>query len=122
MVGRAGRRGGRARLDARRARGVRAEQARAAALREPAREGDAVTMVELRTIQHRIGGDETPGVSTRTAPVWNPAEGRQQAQGLLAEPADVDAAVRAARAAFEGGGGGAGGGRARGGFAVRGVV
>ena len=60
-----------------------------------------MTMVELRTIQHRIGGDETPGVSTRTAPVWNPAEGRQQAQVLLGEAADVDAAVRAARAAFE---------------------
>jgi len=60
-----------------------------------------MTMVELRTIQHRIGGDETPGVSTRTAPVWNPAEGRPQAQVLLGEAADVDAAVRAARAAFE---------------------
>jgi malonate-semialdehyde dehydrogenase (acetylating) / methylmalonate-semialdehyde dehydrogenase len=60
-----------------------------------------MTMVDLRTIQHRIGGDETAGVSTRTAPVWNPAEGRQQAQVLLAEAADVDAAVRAARAAFE---------------------
>jgi malonate-semialdehyde dehydrogenase (acetylating)/methylmalonate-semialdehyde dehydrogenase len=60
-----------------------------------------VTTVGLKTIQHRIGGDETPGASTRTAPVWNPATGEQQAQVLLAEPADVHAAVRAARAAFE---------------------
>jgi len=59
-----------------------------------------VTTVELKTIQHRIGGAETPGASTRTAPVWDPATGRQQAQVLLAEAADVDAAVRSAREAF----------------------
>ena len=39
--------------------------------------------------------------STRTAPVWDPATGEQQAEVLLAEPADVDAAVAAARAAFD---------------------
>jgi malonate-semialdehyde dehydrogenase (acetylating)/methylmalonate-semialdehyde dehydrogenase len=33
--------------------------------------------------------------------VWNPATGEQQAEVLLAEAADVDAAVGAARAAFE---------------------
>jgi malonate-semialdehyde dehydrogenase (acetylating)/methylmalonate-semialdehyde dehydrogenase len=60
-----------------------------------------VTTVQTKTIQHRIGGLETPGGSTRTAPVWNPATGEQQAQVLLAERADVDAAVRAAREAFE---------------------
>jgi malonate-semialdehyde dehydrogenase (acetylating)/methylmalonate-semialdehyde dehydrogenase len=60
-----------------------------------------VTTVQTKTIQHRIGGVETPGASTRTAPVWNPATGEQQAQVLLAERADVDAAVRAAREAFE---------------------
>jgi malonate-semialdehyde dehydrogenase (acetylating)/methylmalonate-semialdehyde dehydrogenase len=32
--------------------------------------------------------------------VWEPATGRQQAEVLLAEPADVDAAVTAAQAAF----------------------
>ena len=36
-------------------------------------------------------GDETAGASTRTAPVWNPATGEQQAEVLLAERADVDA-------------------------------
>ncbi|MCG3751768.1 MULTISPECIES: CoA-acylating methylmalonate-semialdehyde dehydrogenase [Amycolatopsis] len=51
------------------------------------------------TIRHRIGGRETTGHSTRTAPVWNPATGERQADVLLAEPADVNAAVRAARIA-----------------------
>ncbi|WP_033288923.1 CoA-acylating methylmalonate-semialdehyde dehydrogenase [Amycolatopsis jejuensis] len=55
-----------------------------------------------KTIRHRIGGRETAGTSTRTAPVWNPATGERQAEVLLAEPADVDAAVQAARAAWPG--------------------
>jgi malonate-semialdehyde dehydrogenase (acetylating)/methylmalonate-semialdehyde dehydrogenase len=55
----------------------------------------------MRTIEHWIGGTETTGASTRTAPVWNPATGQQQAQVLLAEPADVDAAVQAASKAFD---------------------
>ncbi len=53
-----------------------------------------------RTIRHRIGGEEAAGSSTRTSPVWDPATGEQQAEVVLAEPADVDAAVTAARAAF----------------------
>ncbi|WP_433227117.1 CoA-acylating methylmalonate-semialdehyde dehydrogenase [Microtetraspora malaysiensis] len=56
----------------------------------------------VRTVQHRIGGHETAGESSRTAPVWNPATGEHQADVLLAEPADVDAAVQAARAALPG--------------------
>jgi malonate-semialdehyde dehydrogenase (acetylating)/methylmalonate-semialdehyde dehydrogenase len=60
-----------------------------------------VTTVELRTIQHRIAGRETPGDGDRTARVWDPATGRPQAEVVLATPADVDAAVRAAQAAFE---------------------
>ena len=55
----------------------------------------------LKTIQHRISGRATPGASTRTAPIWDPATGRQQAEVLLAEREDVDEAVRAARSAFE---------------------
>jgi len=55
----------------------------------------------MRTIEHWIGGSETQGASTRTAPVWNPATGEQQAQVLLAEAADADAAVQAAAKAFE---------------------
>jgi malonate-semialdehyde dehydrogenase (acetylating)/methylmalonate-semialdehyde dehydrogenase len=53
-----------------------------------------------RTIRHRIGGEETSGASSRTASVWDPATGVRQAEVVLAEPADVDAAVAAARAAF----------------------
>ena len=48
----------------------------------------------LRTVRHRIGGEETPGASTRTAPVFDPATGEQQAEVLLAEREDVDAAVQ----------------------------
>ena len=53
-----------------------------------------------RTIRHRIRGEELTGASSRTAPVWDPATGAQQAEVLLAEPADVGAAVGAAREAF----------------------
>jgi malonate-semialdehyde dehydrogenase (acetylating)/methylmalonate-semialdehyde dehydrogenase len=55
----------------------------------------------VRTIQHWIGGAPTAGTSTRTAPVWDPADGVQQAEVLLAEPVDVSAAVAAAATAFE---------------------
>ena len=53
-----------------------------------------------RTIRHRIGGEETSGASSRTSPVYDPATGEVQAEVLLAEPGDVDAAVAAAREAF----------------------
>jgi malonate-semialdehyde dehydrogenase (acetylating)/methylmalonate-semialdehyde dehydrogenase len=55
----------------------------------------------LRTVQHRIGGQDTAGASTRTAPVFDPATGEQQAEVLLAEREDVDAAVQVAKRAFE---------------------
>jgi malonate-semialdehyde dehydrogenase (acetylating)/methylmalonate-semialdehyde dehydrogenase len=61
-----------------------------------------VETTSRRTIRHRIGGEETGGSSTRTSPVWDPATGEEQAEVLLAEPADVDAAVAGARAAFDG--------------------
>ncbi len=54
----------------------------------------------MRDVRHRIGGEEASGASTRTSPVYEPASGEVQAEVLLAEPADVDAAVAAARAAF----------------------
>jgi malonate-semialdehyde dehydrogenase (acetylating)/methylmalonate-semialdehyde dehydrogenase len=60
-----------------------------------------VSTTAVRTIRHRIGGEETSGASSRTAPVYDPATGATQAEVLLAERADVDAAVAAARAAFE---------------------
>jgi malonate-semialdehyde dehydrogenase (acetylating)/methylmalonate-semialdehyde dehydrogenase len=53
-----------------------------------------------RTIRHRIGGEETSGASSRTSPVFDPATGEVQAEVVLAEPGDVDAAVAAAREAF----------------------
>ena len=55
----------------------------------------------MKTVQHWIGGSATSGASTRTAPVWNPATGEQQAEVLLAEPADVHHAVAAAAKAGE---------------------
>ncbi|GLY95239.1 CoA-acylating methylmalonate-semialdehyde dehydrogenase [Actinoplanes sp. NBRC 103695] len=55
----------------------------------------------MGTIEHWIGGAETPGTGTRRATVYNPATGRGQHEVVLAEPADVDAAVATAKAAFE---------------------
>ena len=56
----------------------------------------------MRTVQHWIGGALTDGRSTRTAAVWNPATGEHQADVLLADETDVDAAVGAAASAFAG--------------------
>jgi malonate-semialdehyde dehydrogenase (acetylating)/methylmalonate-semialdehyde dehydrogenase len=55
----------------------------------------------MRTIEHWIDGATVPGAGTRRGPVWNPATGEQQAEVVLAEPSDVDAAVAAATAAYE---------------------
>jgi malonate-semialdehyde dehydrogenase (acetylating)/methylmalonate-semialdehyde dehydrogenase len=55
----------------------------------------------VKTIEHWIGGAEAAGASTRRGKVWNPATGEQQAEVVLAETADVDAAVQAAKKAFE---------------------
>ncbi|MGD9528842.1 MAG: CoA-acylating methylmalonate-semialdehyde dehydrogenase [Pseudonocardia sp.] len=55
----------------------------------------------MKTITHWIGGKPSTGTSTRTSPVFNPATGAQQAEVLLANPADVDEAVTTAAAAFE---------------------
>ena len=54
----------------------------------------------MTTIDHWIDGARTSGASTRTSIVWNPATGQPQHDLLLAEAADVDLAVQAARAAF----------------------
>jgi malonate-semialdehyde dehydrogenase (acetylating) / methylmalonate-semialdehyde dehydrogenase len=53
------------------------------------------------TIQHVIGGRPTHGSSTRTSPVFDPATGEQRSEVLLGDEHDVDAAVQAARRAFE---------------------
>ena len=55
----------------------------------------------MNTIEHWIGGATTAGASTRTADVWNPATGQVQAHVLLADTADVDAAVQSAKKAYE---------------------
>jgi malonate-semialdehyde dehydrogenase (acetylating)/methylmalonate-semialdehyde dehydrogenase len=52
-------------------------------------------------IGHWIEGAAVYGWSEATAPVWNPATGAAQASVKLATEADVDAAVGAARAAFD---------------------
>jgi malonate-semialdehyde dehydrogenase (acetylating)/methylmalonate-semialdehyde dehydrogenase len=54
----------------------------------------------VRTIKHWIKGAPATGTPARTAPVWNPATGRQQAEVALASTTDVDEAVSAAANAF----------------------
>src|SRR2546423_4605796 len=54
-----------------------------------------------RIIHHWIGGKPTSGAGQRSGPVFNPATGEQQAQVAFASTADVDEAVRTAKAAFE---------------------
>src|SRR3954470_1980050 len=54
----------------------------------------------MRTVEHWIDGKPTALNSTRTAPVFDPATGAQQAEVLLASADDVAAAVSSARAAF----------------------
>ncbi len=60
-------------------------------------EGDA----RVRTIEHWVGGKSTTLTSDRTAPVFNPATGAQQARVALASRSDLDEAVASARTAFE---------------------
>jgi malonate-semialdehyde dehydrogenase (acetylating)/methylmalonate-semialdehyde dehydrogenase len=55
----------------------------------------------MATIEHWIGGEFTSGSSTRRGAVYNPATGQQQHEVVLAAPQDVDAAVAAAKTAFE---------------------
>ena len=48
----------------------------------------------MRTIEHWIAGKTTTGVADRTAPVYNPATGDQQAEVVLGSDAsDVEAAI-----------------------------
>jgi len=53
----------------------------------------------MRRISHWIDGSVVDGTSGRTAPVFNPATGEQQAAVDLASVEEVDRAVAAARAA-----------------------
>jgi malonate-semialdehyde dehydrogenase (acetylating)/methylmalonate-semialdehyde dehydrogenase len=54
----------------------------------------------MRTIEHWIAGKLTAGSEDRTAPVYNPATGAQQAEVVLGSSADVRAAIGAARDTF----------------------
>mgnify|MGYP001278172714 CR=1 FL=1 len=54
----------------------------------------------MKRISHWIGGTVVPGTSGRSAPVWNPATGDQQAVVDLASAEEVDRAVETAAAAF----------------------
>jgi len=53
-------------------------------------------------IQHHINGALVAGTSGRTSPVFNPATGEQTAEAPLANGAELQAAVDAAKAAFPG--------------------
>ena len=55
----------------------------------------------MKTIKHIIGGQETIGNTGQSQPVYNPATGEQSASVVLGEAAEVDAAVQAAKVAFE---------------------
>ncbi len=54
----------------------------------------------MRTIEHWIAGRHTPGESDRTAAVFNPATGQQQAEVHLGNARDVESAISAAKGAF----------------------
>jgi malonate-semialdehyde dehydrogenase (acetylating)/methylmalonate-semialdehyde dehydrogenase len=55
----------------------------------------------MRTIEHWIGGKHVSQPGGRLADVFDPARGATQAQVHLASADEVDAAVQAARDAFE---------------------
>jgi malonate-semialdehyde dehydrogenase (acetylating)/methylmalonate-semialdehyde dehydrogenase len=56
---------------------------------------------EIGRITHRIEGAHVEGSSGRSGPVYNPATGVQSGEVDFASPEEVDAAVQAARRAFE---------------------
>src|SRR5690349_15656105 len=51
-------------------------------------------------LDHWVNGSAFAGAPSRTAPVYNPAEGSVSREVRLATVADVDTAVQAAKAAF----------------------
>jgi len=55
----------------------------------------------VKPIHHWIGGRSVPGKSGRSGPVWNPATGEQTGAVDFATVEEVDAAVAAAKEAFE---------------------
>ena len=55
----------------------------------------------VKPIHHWIGGKSVAGTSGRSGPVWNPATGEQRGAVDFATVEEVDAAVRAAKEAFQ---------------------
>ena len=51
-------------------------------------------------VQHFIGGDTFTSTSSRTAPVFDPALGKQTKEVSLANSQDIEAAIASAKAAF----------------------
>jgi betaine-aldehyde dehydrogenase len=62
----------------------------------------AATETEVQILQNFIDGEFSAPVEGGTEPVVNPANGQTIAQAPLSTAKDVDRAVAAARAAFEG--------------------
>jgi len=56
----------------------------------------------MALIEHIIAGVRTTGFTTDKAPVFNPTTGEQSGEVVLGGAADVEAAVEAAKKAFEG--------------------
>ena len=54
----------------------------------------------MPTIGHYVSGERIEGRSGRTGPIFDPATGERQGSVALASAAEVDAAVRTAKAAF----------------------
>jgi len=55
---------------------------------------------QLPIVQHWVAGKMRPGVSGRTADIWNPALGEVQARVALASAAEMSSAIEIAEAAF----------------------
>jgi malonate-semialdehyde dehydrogenase (acetylating) / methylmalonate-semialdehyde dehydrogenase len=58
------------------------------------------TALQLRKINHWIGGEPVEGASGRQGVVWDPATGEEQAAVAFADVAEVDDAVASAKRAF----------------------
>ena len=54
----------------------------------------------LRRVNHWIDGQTVPSTSGRSAPIWNPATGQQQASVDLASLEEVDALIASSKKAF----------------------
>ena len=55
----------------------------------------------MRAFQNFVNGKHTDAADGRTTAVVNPSTGEQYAKAPLSGPADIDAAMEAASAAFE---------------------